>query len=263
VSVENLSGTKDSPAGVLRVWADEPPGTLDCNNIAPKSTSAKVGSISPEDAKSVLIKIKAPATAGIHTLKVFLDTCKKNAAYTAEATLEYEVITPRPDLGLRDARFSTQVPAVGQEYKLALTVLNWYSATGPNLKPFRIRLYFDTPEGFVPTCNQTDYAASILSAPITKKIGVGKEHTYTFTLTARDTPGDTNVTIFIDSNCEVNEDDEENNVGDGISFTVMPAPRLPDLWPELSSSLPAVVKAGKAFKLKLKVWNFGNEGGRP
>jgi len=245
------SSEDDSPAGVVRVWADEPPGTVDCNNIPPKSTSAKVRSVLASDHQMVFITFKAPATLGSHTMKLFLDTCSKNAAYTAEATLEYEVkAVAQPDLMTMGVITSPLSPAAGQEFKVALVAWNDLNATGPSTKPFRIRLYLDTPEGFVPTCSQTDYAPSILSAPITKKIGVGRAYIHTFTVPARDTPGDRNLTTFVDSNCEVEEDDENNNVGT-LSYTVISAPRLPDLQLFLPDTLPAAVKAGKTFKLKL------------
>jgi len=246
VYVDNMSGG-DSPAGVVRVWADEPPGTVDCNNIPPKSTSAKVFSMPSGDYQEVFITVKAPATVGIHTMKLFLDTCSKNAAYTAEATLEYEVkAVAQPDLAITDVYTSPLSPAAGQEYKVAVEVLSY--GYGPSTKPFRIRLYLDTPEGFVPKCSETDYVRSILSNPITKKIGVFKYHTYTFTATARDTPGATKLTAFVDSNCEVEEENEDENVYTAES-SVLSAPRLPDLALVMLPS--AAVKAGKTFKLKL------------
>jgi len=262
VFVDNTA-EDSSPAGVLRVWADEPPGTLDCDNIlAPKSTSAKVGSIPSYDYKLVYITIKAPATSGTHTLKVFLDTCSRDAAYIAEATMEYEVIAPpRPDLWMWSAKLSPAVPVAGQECKVAVTVYNgFYLATGPDLKPFRIRLYLDTPDDFVPTCSQTDYTPSILSEPITKKIGVSKFHTYVFNTTALDAPGNTRLTAFVDSNCEIEEESEDlsYNVDSQGYAVVLAVNRLPDLQGDLPDSLPAAVKAGTTFKLKFKVWNYGN-----
>jgi len=262
VSVGNVLGGGDSPAGVVRVWADEPPGTVDCNNIPPKSTSAEVRSLPYGYFTEVSITVKAPATLGSHTMKFFLDTCSTNSTYIAEATLEYEVkAVAQPNLVITDYVYTSPFfPAAGQEFKVAVRVENSDMATGPSTKPFRIQAYLDTPDGFEPKCGQTDYARSILSEPITKKLGVGKTHTYTFTATARDTPGDTNLVVFVDLDCEVEEDNDSGNWF-RYSFKVMPsAARLPDLGVYLPGSLLTAVKAGKTFKLKFQVKNWGNGG---
>jgi len=246
--VQNLNGPAASPAtGVLRVWAVAPPNAPACGNLPPGSTAVKIGSISAKDFRKVAVTIKAPPVAGDYTLTVFLDTCSKDPLYSAEGGYSYQAVSaPQPDLRARVEHMTTTNPAVGQEFKVLVNVTNTIGATGPNPKPFRIRLYSDTPEGFVPACSQAD-VPSIMSEPITKKIGVNKWITYTFTTVASYTVGESRLTVFLDSECELEEASRDDNVATS-TYTVVPEPRLPDLVPALPTSCPQRLKQGNYLR---------------
>jgi len=178
-------GQVASPAGTPRVWTDSPQGAITCSSIPPKSTTGKMPSVAHgASAWSTAITIKAPATPGTHDVTVFLDTCSTGPSYAAECSLECTVLAaPGASFNTYAKAISPANPVVGEAFKIAMYLWNQRGAGGPNPKPFRLRLYLNTEgAGFTPTCNQTDYAPSILSDPITKKIGVGTRIEYVFTV---------------------------------------------------------------------------------
>jgi len=261
VQVANINGPAASPAGILRVWTEGPPGAISCGSIPPKSAAFKIGAIGAQFVGYPLfLTVKAPAAPGNFTLKVFLDTCSKAPLYSAEATLDIQVRpVPGPDLKIEGVDLSPRSPAVGQTFKAILFITNSYLSSGPHPKPFRIRLYLDASYDFVPTCNsQPDYAPSILSEPITKKIKPGQGFRYVFTVTAANTTGSKRLTFFVDSGCQLPEDREGDNVF-STSYDVLAPPALPDLVISIPGwSLPVPLKAAKPFKLKIYVSNNGN-----